>query len=139
MTTFQYGTSALADSACRAVGGFIGKTKTLKDIGYATYSKLSDICALLCTIQQECEMLRGISKQYLLFRCPQVCAYAGYNWTGNPGEVRWKACMVRLLELTVGYASCQQKFFNGISPYVAWDSEISDLFQQSDFKHLYEN
>jgi hypothetical protein len=37
-------TSALADSASRALGGVIGKTKTLKDIGYATYSKLYQTC-----------------------------------------------------------------------------------------------
>ena len=35
-----FGTSDLADSASRALGGVIGRTKPLKDISYATYSKL---------------------------------------------------------------------------------------------------
>ena len=38
--TFLHGPSALADSASRALGGVVGKTKPLKDIGYAAYSKL---------------------------------------------------------------------------------------------------
>ena len=34
--SFLHGTSVLADSASRAVGGIIGKTKILKYMGYAT-------------------------------------------------------------------------------------------------------
>ena len=41
---YESGISLLAESAGRALGGVIGKTKKLGDLGYATYSKLFHTC-----------------------------------------------------------------------------------------------
>ena len=42
--SFLHGTSVLADSVSRALGGIIGKTKILKYMGYATYTQLYQSC-----------------------------------------------------------------------------------------------
>ena len=46
---FLKGPTLLAESANRALGGVIGKTKTLRDIGFFTYSKLCQayVCPVL--------------------------------------------------------------------------------------------
>ncbi len=41
---FLKGTTLLAEAANRASGGVIGKTKTLRDIGFTAYTKLYQAC-----------------------------------------------------------------------------------------------
>ena len=39
-----HGSTVLAESAGRALGGVIGKIKTLKDVGFRTYTTLYQAC-----------------------------------------------------------------------------------------------
>lgn len=57
------GASVLADSASRPLGGFIGKTKMLRDIGYSAYFRRSKhVYVLFKIMYQEYRVTKSFKK-----------------------------------------------------------------------------
>ncbi len=52
--------SVLGDLASRALGGLIGKTKMLRDMGYFTYSKLNQVC--VCPVLDYVSGIQGYKR-----------------------------------------------------------------------------
>jgi hypothetical protein len=140
----------LPGSASRALRGVIGKTETLKDIGYATYSKLCQtcVCPVLYYSARVWGAIRCLKNEHVHSRA--VCYFLGVHKfapvlaiTGDMGwepcEVRWKACMVRLWNRLWDMTTTRiaSKVFQW-DLSIAWATEMSDLFQQSNCEHLYE-
>ena len=142
--SFLQGVTALADSAGRALGGLIGKTKILKDMGYFTYSQLyhSCVCPILdymsgvwgykCFQLNERVQNRAIRFFLGLHKYAPIPAFNGdMGW--DSCKIRWKANMVnlwnRLLDLPPNRVA-SQIFYWDLSVKGVWVSEMFDLLQE---------
>lgn len=139
--SFLPATSVLADSASRALGGIIGKTKCLRDLGYQTYSKLFSCC--VCPILDYMAGIWGYKNfnknvqvqnraiRYFLGLhkfAPTLVLNAEMGW--DPCEVRCKSNMIALWNRLVNLPPdrlASQMFHWDLSANGEWASEISDL------------
>ena len=149
--SFLHGTSMLADSASRALGGVIGKTKILRYMGHSTYTQLYQSC--VCPILDYCSGVWGFRHfnksvgvhnraiRYFLgvHKFAPIAAVNGdMGWI--PCEVRWKINVVNLWNrmLYLPEDRMASRIFSwDISIGGFWAQEMSDLLQDHGLGHLY--
>ena len=138
---YDYGTSVLAGSAGRALGGIIAKTKQLGDLGYAAYSKLFHTC--VCPVMDymagiwgsntnmKGQMVQNRAIRYFLgvHKFAPVLAITGdMGW--EPCEIRWRGSMVALWNRLIRMPENRvaRKIFNwDVSVKGAWASAVEDI------------
>lgn len=105
--THTHGTTVLAESTCRALGGIIAKTKQLGNLGYSTYSKLFHTCVCSVTdcmagiwgskVNVRGETAQNRATRYFLgvhIFTPVLTITGDMGW--ELSEVRWKVSMMAL-------------------------------------------
>ena len=138
---FEYGTSVLAGSAGRALGGIIAKTKQLGDLGFAAYSKLFHTC--VCPVMDymagiwgsntnmKGQMVQNRAIRYFLgvHKFAPVLAIQGdMGW--EPCDIRWKGSMIALWNRLVRMPENRiaKKIFNwDVSIKGGWASTAEDV------------
>lgn len=150
---YKHGICILAESASRALGGVIAKTKQLGNLGYATYSKLFQAC--VCPVMDYMagiwgskinvrgEMVQNRAIRYFLgvHKFTPILAITGdMGW--EPSEVRWKGSMMALWNRLVKMPENRvaKKIFNwDVSVKGAWACEVQDIFTQIGAPDLFQN
>ena len=150
---FIKGTSILTESANRALGGVIAKTKVLRDLGFSTYSKLYQAC--VCPVLDyvagvwgfkqypKSEAVHNRAMRYFLGIhkfTPTLAIMGDMGW--EPNEVRWSMHMVRLWNRILGLNSNRivRKIFEwDILIRGAWATDMYDILLRAGYEDHYYN
>ncbi len=149
---FEHATSVLAESASRALGGVIAKTKQLGDLGYATFSKLFHTClphyglhgrGMGLKVNVTGQMVQNRAIRYFLgvHKFAPVLAV-----TGDMGcelcEIRWKGSMLALWNrlMKMPESRVDRKIFSWDATIKgAWASEVEDTFMRIGASDIFQN
>ena len=139
---FTKGTTVLSESASRALGGVIGKTKMLKDIGFSTYTKLFQAC--VCPVLDYVagvwgyknfpgsEKIQNRAIRYFMgvHKFAPIPATAGdMGW--DSCRERWSVCIMRLWNrlLRMDDNRVAKKVFEcDMHKIGGWASEVYELY-----------
>ena len=150
---FIKGTTVLTESANRALGGVIAKTKNLRDIGFSTYSKLYQAC--VCPVidyvagvwgfkhYAKSESVHNRAMRYFLGVhkfTPTLAIMGDMGW--EPNEVRWSVHMVRLWNRILGLNPNRivRKIFEwDILIKGAWATDMYDTLSRAGYEDHYHN
>ena len=148
---FVQGSTVLSESAGRALGGVIGKIKTLKDVGFLTYTTLYKAC--VCPILDYGAGVWGHGKfpksvtihnraiRYFLGVhkfAPMAAASGDTGW--EPCEVRWKICIARLWNRLIDMNDNRltKKVFNwDIQQNGPWAEDMHDMLSEHGLEEVF--
>ena len=149
--SFVHGSTVLAESAGRALGGVIGKIKTLKDVGFLTYTTLYQAC--VCPVLDygagvwgqgtfpKSVAVHNRAIRYFLgvHRYAPIAATSGdMGW--EPCEVRWKVCTARLWNRLVNMNDNRltKKVFNWDKQQNGpWIEDIRDMLYEYGLEEIF--
>ena len=138
---FIKGTTVLAESASRALGGVIGKTKTLRNMGFSTYTKLyqSCVCPVLDYVAgvwgfknyPAIETIHNRAIRYYLGVhkfAPTLAISGDMGWESCEG--RRSLCMLRLWNRLIGMDEnrlTKRVFYWDLHNNGIWTRELTEL------------